>query len=496
MLDEAHIYRVAARYLVLDTAEYMNFSDLLKHIDYLDEDGIVLVKRAHEFAEVAHSEHKRNTGEPYIVHLLRAAQTLAEFKMDATTLTAALLHDVSEDTPFTIKDIQKQFGFDIARLVEGVTKLGHLRAKTYTDEVQFEAFQRMFVAMAKDIRVVLIKLADRLDNVRTIEGIPSEKRYAYAKETLDIFAPLAARLGIGTMKGELEDAVFPYVYPAAFKKVKGLFGQHLKEREGTIDHAKRKLLKELAAAKVQVTDAHGRVKHLYSLWRKLEIYQWDIARIRDLVALRVIVPTVPDCYATLGIIHKLWRPVPGRIKDYIATPKSSGYQSLHTEVFTDTGIVEIQVRTPQMHEQAEHGIAAHWVYSEKKEITGKIPKWKTAWIHELARSIREGADFKTLKLDFFSNQIFVFTPKGDIIDLPEGATPIDFAYAVHTSIGNHAVGAKVNGKLTKIDEPLKNGDVVEIILNQRSKPKQDWLKFVKTSHARTAIKHHLRESAV
>lgn len=454
------------------------------------------IRKAFEFAQLAHDEQRRRTGEAYIEHPLRVAQTVVELKLDAESVSAALLHDVPEDTPFGLKDIEKEFGREITQLVDGVTKLGHLRATSLKEEKQFETFQRFFLAMAKDVRVVLIKLSDRLDNMRTFAGILPEKQLAYAKETLDIFAPLADRLGIGSIKGELEDLAFPHVHPEEHKNTVAVYGTSLRTREATVEKIKRKVLKELGKENIKAIDAHGRAKHLYSLWRKLEKYEWDLTKINDLVALRIIVPDVADCYTCLGVIHKLWRPVPGRFKDYIATPKSNGYQSLHTTVFTPDGMVEIQIRTPEMHEHAERGIAAHWVYSEKKQSVTKIPKWKTAWIHELAKSIREGADFKTLKLDFFTNQIFVFTPKGNIIDLPEGATPIDFAYAVHTDLGNHAVGAKVNGKLTKIDTPLSSGDVIEIIDNPKSNPKRDWLKFVKTSHARTAIKHHLRESAV
>jgi GTP pyrophosphokinase len=475
----------------------MNLDDVVRAADYLDEKGRGLLDKAFEFAQLAHSEQRRRTGEPYVEHPGRVAEILAELRMDAETLSAALLHDVPEDTPFTLKEIDKNFGREIRELVEGVTKLARLRAKQFTEEEQFETFQRMFIAMAKDMRVVLIKLADRLDNMRTINGISPEKRYAFAKETLDIFAPLADRLGIGTIKGELEDLAFPLVYPEEYKRTVEVAGENIKRRKKTIEKIQRKLLKEVAAGGIKILDVHGRVKHLFTLWRKLkEKKNWDIKEVFDLVALRVIVKSVTDCYGTLGVIHKLWRPVPGRIKDYIATPKTNGYQSLHTTVFTPDGIVEIQIRTPEMHEQAERGIAAHWVYDEKKEALTKIPKWKTAWIHELAKSIREGADFKTLKLDFFTNQIFVFTPKGDIIDLPEGSTPIDFAYAVHTDIGNQAVGAKVNGRLVKFNFVLQSGDVVEILVNPKSiGPKRDWLNFVKTSQARTAIKHHLLHQA-
>jgi guanosine-3',5'-bis(diphosphate) 3'-pyrophosphohydrolase len=422
----------------------MKLDDLLRLVDYLDGGGEPFVRQAYELAELAHGEQRRQTGEPYIEHPLRVAQTVAELKLDVGSVAAALLHDVPEDTPFTLKDIDNGFGREISMLVDGVTKLGHLRATALTEEEQFETFQRFFLAMAKDIRVVMIKLADRLDNMRTIRGIPAEKQKAYAKETLDIFAPLAARLGIATIKGELEDLAFPFVYPAEYDRTVKTFGEHLRQRSQTVESIQRKLLKELAKEHIRVVATDGRVKHLYSAWRKLEKYNWDVSRIHDLVALRIIVSSLQDCYATLGIVHKLWRPLPGRFDDYIATPKSSGYQSLHTDVFTDEGVVEIQTRTAEMHEHAEHGIAAHWVYSERKRSVAKIPKWKTAWIHELAKSIRSGTDYKSLKIDFFTNQIFVFTPKGDIIDLPEGATPI----------------------------------------------KRNWLEFVKTGHARTAIRHH------
>lgn len=471
------------------------FEEALGKNQYLS--GRDEIFRAYAFAETAHEGQFRNTGEPFLLHVVRVATRLADLGTDATTLIAALLHDAPDYTKKTLRDIEKTFGSEVARLVAGVTQLSKVRLGEDREEEKLENLRRMFVAMARDLRVVLIKLASRLDNMETIQGLPQETRPLYAKETLEIYAPIASRLGIGQWKGRLEDLSFPHVHPEEYGSVKELVGNKIGERQAFVEKVKRTLLKDLAAARIKVVAADSRVKHLYSLWRKLLRYEGNLEKIHDLVALRIIVPEVADCYHALGVIHKLWRPVPGSFDDYIANPKPNGYRSLHTDVFAmGNEIIEIQIRTPEMHEEAEFGVGAHWYYETVKEDPKKqrgavIPTQKLIWMKELTRAIKEG-DWDSLKLDFFKDRIFVFTPKGDAIDLPEGATPVDFAYHIHTELGNQCVGTKVNGKLVPLNYQLKTGEVVEILTQKNKKPSEDWLSFVKTRLARGHIRQTLR----
>jgi len=494
----------------------MTFDDLKGKINYLSDSDQNLVKKAFEFAQKFHAGQKRFTGEPFVEHGLETAAFIADLHLDPQAVAAALLHDVCEDTPCDLTQLRKNFGKGVAFLVDSVTKLGKIRfmrrwlvlrdEKELQDfDRQVETLRKMFMAMARDIRVVLIKLADRRHNMKTLQGVPEEKRLRIAKETLEIYAPLAYRLGMGKLRGQLEDLAFPYVHPEEYEKLKKLTADRLEKKEKYIEKLKKTLHKKLYKEKIKVLEIHGRAKHLYSLWRKLQRYDNDLSCIYDLVALRIVVPTVEDCYKTLGAIHKMWKPLVGRIKDYIAQPKPNGYASIHTTIFAPAGeIVEIQIRTSQMHEQAEFGIAAHWHYSEKKGTldylfrrASRVPKKELIWVGELTNWQKAQKDNKevasALGMDFFSDRIFVYTPKGDIKDLPAGATPVDFAYAIHTDIGNHLGGAKINGKLVELSHPLQNGDIVEIIkAKKETGPKRDWLEIAKTSLARSRIKRWLK----
>ena len=483
-------------------------------ISYLKNEDQKEVLRACEFAQKAHEKQKRQTGEPYLKHCIETAITIADLKLDSPSIIAAVLHDTAEDTDLTLIDIQKEFGKTVARLVDGVTKLGKIRItkrwfllqskQELADfDRQIETLRKMFVAMAKDIRVVIIKLADRLHNMNTLKGVEPEKRLRIAKETLEIYAPLAYRLGMGELKGQLEDLAFPYVYPDEYKWLKREIKDAYKKRTFYLEKVKKYLTRKLAQEGIKA-EIHGRAKYLYSLWRKLQRYDNDLGRIYDLVALRIVVPTVAECYKVLGIIHEMWKPLVGRIKDYIAQPKPNGYQSLHTTVFClDGRIVEFQIRTKEMHQQAENGIAAGWHYAEKKGTLDyilkkikKAPYEDIRWVKELAKWQKKSRDNKEfandIQVDFFSDRIFVYTPRGDVKDLPTGSTPIDFAYAVHSELGNATAGVKVNDKMVSLSSTLKNGDMVEIIKGKKSNPRRDWLEFVKTSLARTHIRKYLR----
>ena len=459
-----------------------------------------LIGKAYKFAEKAHQGQKRKSGADYIEHPLKVAYYLSELKLSPTTIAAALLHDVVDDTDITLKEIKKEFGKEIAFLVEGVSKLGKI--KYHGQQRQIENLRKLFLAMAEDIRVILIKLYDRLHNLETLNHLRPDKAKRIAQESLEIYAPLAYRLGMGELKGRLEDLSFPYVYPEQYRQLLDQVKDKYEEREKYLKKIKPLVKKYLKKEKIKPIEIHYRAKHYYSLYQKLKRYDNDLNKIYDLVALRIIVKDVQECYKALGIIHKYWKPLPGRIKDYIALPKPNGYRSLHTTVFClDGKIIEFQVRTPQMHKEAEFGIAAHWYYSEQKglktyikRLITKPPERKLTWVKQLkayqerTKSLSPDRYLESLKIDFFNNRIFVFTPKGDVIDLPEGATPVDFAYAIHTEVGNHCQEAKVNGKLAPLRQPLKNGDLVEIILNKNKRPSRDWLKFVKTNLARSKIK--------
>lgn len=457
-----------------------------------------LIQRAYVFAERAHREQKRESGEPYIVHPLSAARTLAEMRMDDASIAAALLHDVVDDTPTTIAEIKGAFGEEISFLVNGVTKLGKIKYRGVERHV--ENLRKMFLAMAEDVRVVLIKLADRLHNMETIASLLPEKQRRIALETLDIYSPLAGRLGIGDIKVRLEDLAFPVVYPEEHKwllrNVRELYEERRVYCERLIPVVQEQLSREGTGALA----VQARAKHYYSLWKKLQRYDMDFTKIYDLVALRVLVPDVTACYATLGALHQRWKPLPGRIKDYVAIPKPNGYQSIHTTVFCEDGkITEFQIRTQDMHAQAEYGIAAHWAYSEGDKESLRRPE-RFRWVEQLRdwqREVRGTDEFlDALRIDFFQDRIFVFTPKGDVIELPEGATPIDFAYAIHSEIGNQAVGARVSDRFVGLDAPLANGDVVEITIQKGKKPSSKWLELARTSMAKHQIRKALREQGI
>jgi len=478
-----------------------------------------LIKKSYEFAKKAHQGQKRLNNEDQLEHLLMTAFILAQLKLDAATLAGGFLHDILEYTPITLSQIQKEFGDEIAFLVDSITQTSKIKYRSKQKEQkekerQTENLRKIFLTMAKDIRVVLIKLANRLHNSKTLYALAKEERERIALETLEIYAPLAHRLGIGELKGQLEDAAFSYVYPQQYQKIMIGLPEKYQTREKYCNRIKPLLEKLLKDEKIKILEIHSRAKHHYSLYKKLLKYDMNWDKIYDLVAVRIIVPDVESCYGALGAIHKKWKPLIGRIKDYIATPKPNGYKSLHTTVFCEEGkITEFQIRTPQMHKEAEYGIAAHWYYDEKKGITEKIKKiipWPRhsekkpdvekdlIWVKQLQDWQKEkfstAEEFlESLRIDFFKNRIFVFTPQGDVIDLPEGATPIDFAYHIHSQIGDHCDGAKVDGKMISLNQPLENGQVVEIITKKNKKPSQDWLKIAKTSQAKSRIRSFFKK---
>lgn len=456
---------------------------------YAPSADLDIIRLAYDYADEAHAGQTRKSGEPYIIHPLAAAYMLAEMRIDPVIVTATLLHDVPEDTDRTLEDIEENFGSEIRGLVSGITKLGKLKYRGV--ERYIENLRKMFIAMAEDVRVMLIKFADRIHNLSTLGALPPQKRYRIALESLEIYGPIASRLGMDEMKGLLEDLSFKYVYPKEYARVKELRDEKLRGKEKYFLKIQKKIKTELSEANVPYIEVQGRNKRLYSLYQKLLRKDNEITRIYDMVAIRIIVPTVGDCYATLGILHKIWKPVGGRIKDYISQPKPNGYRSLHTTVFSDDGEhVEFQIRTLEMHEEAQFGFAAHWHYDENG---ARLPKREVKWAQELADIqkdiLNKLQDLEELKIDFLQTRIFVFTPKGDVIDLPENATPVDFAYHIHTDIGNKCIAARVNDKMVSLDAALRNGDVVEIITDKHRKgPNPEWLEFVKTHSARTHIK--------
>jgi GTP pyrophosphokinase len=457
-----------------------------------------LVERAYRFSEARHRGQQRASGEPYLSHPLEVARLLASFKMDTVTVTAGLLHDVLEDTETTKQDLERDFGGEIAELVDGVTKLGKL-AFSSREERQAENFRKMLVAMARDLRVLLIKLADRLHNMRTLDYLPPEKARKIAQETLDIYAPLAHRLGMAKVKAELEDLALRSLQPDAYQDLQKRVAKRRLERETDINQVIAFIERKLSEVGIE-SQIRGRPKHFFSIWKKMHDQGREFEGIYDLTAVRVITGSVRDCYAALGVIHSLWKPVPGRFKDFIAMPKVNMYQSLHTTVIGPKGEpVEIQIRTPEMHRIAEDGIAAHWLYKEKK-TSGKAQKDKVdeslVWLRQLMEAQQDTADPKefldNVRVDLFPDEVYVFTPKGDVKALPDGATPIDFAYAVHTQVGEHCVGAKVNGKLVPLRTALKQGDIVEVVTSPNQHPSRDWLKFVKSTRARNKINQWLK----
>lgn len=468
----------------------MNMDDLNQIFSLsktLNETDRALIKKAYDFAKKYHEGHLRKSGEPYLNHLVGTAKNIANLHADTQTIVAGLLHDSIEDTEATAEDIKREFGSEILFLVEGVTKLGKIR---YHGTNRYnESLRKFFVAMSQDLRVLIIKLCDRLNNIQTLAHVAKDKQIRIAKETLEIYAPIAYRLGIKTLQRELEDTAFAYIYPKEYEEIRKIMKKKKAEVEEHLDKFQKSIKKELA--KNGITDFHidYRVKSLYSLYKKLVKYKWDVESIYDISALRIIVDNVSDCYRILGIIHGIWRPLPDRIKDYIATPKLNGYRSVHTTVFTgDGGIIEIQIRTKEMHDEAEYGVASHLSYKEGKKTTN--------WIQDLVEFQKEaGEDFlEHAKKDFFEERIFVFTPIGDVIDLPKGSSAIDFAYAIHTDVGEHISGAKINGKFSAITTKLQNGDRVEIETKKSAKPNKKWLESCKTTIARRKINNYLENT--
>lgn len=504
----------------MNSASPRPLAQILAAMSSNKEEDISLVSRAYELAKTSHGEQKRYSGDPYFIHPAEVGFYLAEAGLDPHAIAAGLLHDTIEDAGLAANTIQEQFGPEVLTLVEGVTKLGALRYRGM--ERHTESLRKLFAATAKDIRVLIIKLMDRLHNARTLGHVPRpEKRLRIAQETLEIYAPIADRLGMSVAKQELEDAAFPYAYPKEYEKTREVLKERKNENDKRLEKVEHDLKRELGEAGIRSFRTEARIKGVYSLYRKLERKGWDITKIYDILALRVIFPSVADCYTALGIIHAHWRPVPGKIKDYIAFPKPNGYQSIHTTVYTgDGGALEMQIRTEAMHQEALYGIASHLTYKERmegarssksslewirqffpggpkqEEIEEAPVRGIPSWVKDLAhaQADTESEEYlDTLKMDFFSHRVFVFTPKGDVIDLPIAATPIDFAYAVHSDLGNKMTGARVNGKMVSMDTALRNGDMVEVITKASAKPSRKWHDIAKTNMARKHIRAALAQ---
>jgi guanosine-3',5'-bis(diphosphate) 3'-pyrophosphohydrolase len=458
-------------------------------------DNLDLIRRAYIFSAKEHKGQVRASGEPYLTHPLEVANLLAEMKMDAVTVSVGLLHDVVEDTLTTLEKIEELFGADVAHIVDGVTKISQIPF-TSKEEKQAENFRKMLLAMTDDIRVIMVKFADRLHNMRTLAYLTSDRREAIARETMDIYAPLANRLGMGKIRGELEDLAFSYLDPKAYQELKDVVEKNRRKHEAFLAEVTKIVEEKMREHEVPCL-TESRIKRLYSIYLKLKKQRITIDQVYDLLALRIITDSVKSCYAALGVIHNTWRPVPGRIKDFIAMPRPNMYQSLHTSVIAGGQPFEVQIRTTEMHQIAEEGIAAHWKYKDGKLVADDREDQRVSWLRHLVewqQEMKDPADFlSTLKIDLYPEEVYTFTPKGKVVTLPRDATPVDFAYAIHTEVGHSCVGAKINGRMTPLRTKLRNGDIIEIVTQPGHKPSRDWLSFVKTSRARNKIRHWLTE---
>ncbi|MFA7191938.1 MAG: RelA/SpoT family protein [Candidatus Paceibacterota bacterium] len=479
-----------------------DINEIYKIAPRLNDEDKALIQKAYDVAHKAHAGQMRKSGEPYFIHVFATAKNLASFGMDAKTIAAGFLHDTLEDTDLPEEELIAEFGEEIVKLVNGVTKLGKVKYQGHARHV--ESLRKFFMAMADDLRILIIKLADRLHNVQTLEHVREDKRKRIALETIEIHARLADRIGMNSLKGNLEDAAFPYAYPKEYAELQKILANVKSDNTKDLEMVTEELTKELINQKINIVEISRRSKYKYSLWNKLVKYNMDIEKIYDVVALRVIVNNIEDCYRTLGIVHSIWKPLPGRIKDYISTPKPNGYRSLHTTIFTGTGgVIEVQIRTPEMHAEAVYGIAAHFIYKETggKNFTIKGSKdRKFEWLsqlQELHKTVDDPEKFlQHLQMDLFQDRIFVFTPKGDVVDLPKGSTIIDFAYAIHSDIGDHTQSALINNKNASLGTVLSNRDIIEIIVNPNTNPSSKWLEYAKTSIARKHINAHLKENSL
>src|SRR5919197_421330 len=475
----------------------IRFEELLEKVRaYSPDADVELLRRAYVFSAFEHRGQVRHSGEPYLIHPLAVADFLADMKLDAVAIAAGLLHDVVEDTLTTIERIRELFGAEVAHVVEGVTKISAIPFSS-SEERQAENFRKMLLAMVDDIRVIIVKLGDRLHNMRTLNHLSEDRRIKIAQETRDIYAPIANRLGMSKLKNELEELSFRYLEPQSYEALRASVDAKRRATEGLIEELKTTITAKLAESQVPVIEIDGRIKRLWSIYQKLKRQRIEIEQLYDFIALRVITESVKDCYAALGIIHQTWSPVPGRIKDFIAMPRPNGYQSLHTSVISEHGMpFEVQIRTIEMHRMAEEGIAAHWKYKEGRVGDRRDDRY-FQWMRQLLESQQEVRDpqefIQNLKVELYPEEVYTFTPKGLVKALPRDATPIDFAYSIHTDVGNQCVGARVNGKMVPLRARLKNGDIVEIVTQSGHKPSRDWLNFVATSHARYKIKHLIRQ---
>jgi GTP pyrophosphokinase len=474
----------------------IRFEDLVEKVRASNPDADTeLLRRAYVFSAFEHKGQLRHSGEPYLVHPLEVADLLADMRLDVVAIAAGLLHDIVEDTQTPIERIRELFGPDVAHVVEGVTKLGAIPFSS-SEERQAENFRKMLLAMVDDIRVILVKLADRLHNMRTLHHLSEERRTKIAQETRDIYAPIANRLGMSKIKNELEELAFKYLEPHAYESLRSRVEARRRAAEGMIEQLKKNISTKLIEAQVPVLHIDGRIKRLFSIHQKLKRQKIDLDQVYDLVALRIVTESIKDCYAALGIIHQTWSPVPGRIKDFIAMPRPNGYQSLHTSVISERGSpFEVQIRTAEQHRIAEEGIAAHWKYKEGR-VGADRDEQHFLWLRQLLewqQEVRDPQEFlQNLKIELYPEEVYIFTPKGEVKALPRGATPVDFAYSIHTDVGHQCVGARVNGKMVPLRTRLRNGDIVEAVTAPGHKPSRDWLNFVATSRARNKIRHYIQ----